>query len=457
MRVHSFVFDANRCTGCQACQLACVIENDLDPDSSWRQVYTFNERRLPGLPLFHLSLACNHCAAPACLAACPARAYSKDKKTGAVLLDPEKCIGCRYCDWACPYDAPRFDPNRGVMTKCTFCNDRIHEGNAPACAELCPTGALRFEALAAGDLTNEIEGFPRSGLQPAIRILPLQQGKREPDSFLATPAMPFHIEPQPRAARKVSLRTEWSLAAFTLLGAVLFGRLAAAVAGGPGMRPEIFLGLAALGLALGTAHLGRKTRAWRAVLGFANSWLSREIVFFAVFVASGSLYLAGVSPGGATGAFAVLAGLAALYSMDSVYGYATRPAFPFLHSAGLLLTGLFLAGVLKPSAPLMLIAGVAKLSLYVARKTGFAGSGRPVRPEVSVSRIALGFLLPAAIWLVTPLAAQELVILMVIVGDVIDRGEFYAELEFASPSRQMAIDLARRTTGRGRPRPLKTS
>ncbi len=83
----AFVFDPNRCTGCQACELACSIENELGPDRSWRGVVTFNEEAFPGIPLFHLSLACNHCAEPACMNTCPALAYHRDEETGAVLVD----------------------------------------------------------------------------------------------------------------------------------------------------------------------------------------------------------------------------------------------------------------------------------------------------------------------------------------------------------------------------------
>ena len=144
---NSFVFDPNRCTGCGACQLACSIENQLGPAKSWRRIETFNPRNHPQAPVFHLSLACNHCNEPACMYACPALAYSRDGRTGAVILDENKCIGCKYCSWACPFDAPRFDAARGVMSKCTFCNHRLADGLAPACASLCPTGALILSNL----------------------------------------------------------------------------------------------------------------------------------------------------------------------------------------------------------------------------------------------------------------------------------------------------------------------
>ena len=97
-----FRFDPNLCTGCAACRLACTIENDLPFGRSWRRIETFNPTRAPSLPLYHLSLACNHCDTPACMHACPALAYRRDEETGAVLLDSSKCIGCKYCAWACP-------------------------------------------------------------------------------------------------------------------------------------------------------------------------------------------------------------------------------------------------------------------------------------------------------------------------------------------------------------------
>ena len=87
-----FHFDLNRCTGCEACRLACSIENELPGGESWRRIETFNPRRHPAAPRFHLSLACLHCADPPCLDACPARAYHRDGATGAVLLDSQTQI-----------------------------------------------------------------------------------------------------------------------------------------------------------------------------------------------------------------------------------------------------------------------------------------------------------------------------------------------------------------------------
>jgi Fe-S-cluster-containing dehydrogenase component/DMSO reductase anchor subunit len=446
-----------------------VIENGLEPEGGWRQVFTFNEHRLPGVPLFHLSLACNHCEIPACLEACPALAYSRDATTGAVLIDEEKCIGCRYCSWACPYDAPRFDAARGVMTKCTFCNDRLQRGGQPACAELCPTGALRYESLPEAEITHDVEGFPRSELRPSIRIVPLRAGRQAPEPDPAATEVAFDAAPRRGDGSRVGLRSEWPLAVFTLLGAALFAAVAAAVLGGPSMHPAAFLATAIAGVAVGSAHLGRKGRAWRAVLGVSRSWLSREIVLYSVFVACGAVYLARAPGAGAAGGVGIVVGLATLLAMDRVYRFAVSPArgrgagdgpsparLP-VHSASVLFTGVFLAGVLAGSVEIAVASGGAKLALYLARKVRFARSGLAVRLGVAVPRVVCGFLVPAALWMTASPTASGIAFVCVILAEALDRLEFYAELEFPTPARQMAIDLSERVaSGRRSRHPRRT-
>jgi DMSO reductase iron-sulfur subunit len=435
----AFVFDQNKCTGCQACQLACVIENELEPDASWRQINTFNERHYPGAPLFHISLACNHCAEPACMSACPAAAYFKDSATGAVLVDQNKCIGCRYCTWACPYDAPKFDHTKGVVSKCTFCNHRIKNGSRPACVELCPTGALQFERLDETEITNDVEGFTPTDLKPSIRIIPLRDYR--------TRAQPMHdprivsVNRRDRPPPRITLKSEWPLALFTLLGASLF----AAIAGGSrvhsALHPLGFLGAAALGMTISSAHLGRKTRAWRAVLNLRSSWLSREVVFFTLFVGLGTAYLGIPQRPVWIGTAAVCTGLAALVSMDMVYRFTIRRV-PVPHSAGVVLTGLFLMGVLSANPWIAVPVGVVKLSLYLWRKMAAAKIGARIHPLVAAVRIASGFGLPLVL---IPGAAYSLVVGFVFIGEFIDRVEYYGELDVTSPALQMHLDLTKKT------------
>ena len=172
-RPPAFVNDLETCVGCHACAVACANENQLAPGTSWRHIVTFNATRRAGLPTFHLSLACNHCRDAPCMTACPALAISRDARTGAVLINANHCIGCRYCSWVCPYDAPRFDHDAGVMRKCTLCNERLTDGLAPACVVGCPVGALQIGEPVA-DEPMRVAGFPSAAIGPSIRFVPMR-------------------------------------------------------------------------------------------------------------------------------------------------------------------------------------------------------------------------------------------------------------------------------------------
>ncbi len=145
-----FFFDQSKCVGCMACQIACKDRSDLAVGQDWRRIIQYGggswrkegEIHVPeGLFAYYTSLSCNHCDDPACMDACPAAAISKNED-GVVLIDQDKCIGCRYCEWACPYGAPQFDQQKSVMSKCDFCYDRIQDGQNPACVDACPMRAL---------------------------------------------------------------------------------------------------------------------------------------------------------------------------------------------------------------------------------------------------------------------------------------------------------------------------
>jgi Fe-S-cluster-containing dehydrogenase component len=408
--VKRFRFDLDRCTGCQACVVACANENGLPPRGSWRQVVSFNERRHPRLAVFHLSLACNHCDRPACLEGCPAGVYSRDEETGAVVARPDRCLGCRYCSWACPYDAPRWDA-AGIMRKCDFCVARQHEGSLPACVTVCPAGALEIEER--GDSAHPFTppGFPRTMLEPAI-------------AFSATVrAAPRFAAPAPNGAApagppaeppKITFRSEWPLVVFTTIASVL----AAFVLAGMHIGPLWFAGLGGLALTTSSVHLGRPLRAWRAVWNWRRSWLSREIILFTAFVALAAVGLRGP---------AIVAALAALYSIDRLYQVALQTPRWNFHSAHTLLNAIYLAGILAGFLPVTVMAGALKLGLYVRRK-------RAKRSWASAPRLLLGFTAP----LVFPGAIGAA---GAVLGDLIDRAEFYEELDVVTPKRCMRRDF----------------
>jgi anaerobic dimethyl sulfoxide reductase subunit B (iron-sulfur subunit) len=156
----AFYFDQNRCMGCNACTVACKDWNDVKPGQAhWRRLSTIETGSFPDVKVFNLVLSCNHCANPACTAACPVGAIYKREEDGIVIVDRDKCQDIRSCAVACPYDAPQFgddvsepEKNRNwsvdhPMQKCTFCWDRLADGLKPSCVASCPQRALDFGTL----------------------------------------------------------------------------------------------------------------------------------------------------------------------------------------------------------------------------------------------------------------------------------------------------------------------
>jgi len=148
----AFFLDSQTCTGCKTCMVACKDKNNLPLGVRWRRVVEFAGGQWIRLPdgtfqqnvfAYYLSVSCNHCQDPICVQSCPTTAMNQDEQ-GIVSVDPQKCVGCRYCEWACPYSAPQFNPVLGQMTKCDFCRDDLAIGGAPACVAACPTRALQF-------------------------------------------------------------------------------------------------------------------------------------------------------------------------------------------------------------------------------------------------------------------------------------------------------------------------
>ena len=188
----------DRCIGCHSCANACKMQNNVPMGMLWNRVLTEGcdvvdgaLGEYPNLTRTYLPIACQHCENPACLKVCPTGATYKDE-VGRVEIDYDKCIGCRMCMAACPYNArvfnweePRRDPDfnygdkdvpvrpKGVAEKCTMCKERTDLGKEPMCVVCCPTKARTF-----GDLDD-----PESEISKLIRekkagVLLEEQGTR---------------------------------------------------------------------------------------------------------------------------------------------------------------------------------------------------------------------------------------------------------------------------------------
>jgi Fe-S-cluster-containing dehydrogenase component len=197
----ALVIDLNVCVGCHACVTSCKQWNtsgaagpltDFDPygehasGTFFNRVQTFEVGEFPLTQTVHFPKSCLHCEDPPCVPVCPTGASYKRAEDGIVLVDVDKCIGCKYCSWACPYGAREFDEQRKVMTKCTLCVDRISDKSLPeaerkpACVLACPPGARIFGDLhdpqsAVSTAINERGGYalmPEWGTRPANHYLP---------------------------------------------------------------------------------------------------------------------------------------------------------------------------------------------------------------------------------------------------------------------------------------------
>ena len=149
--------DTTRCVGCRACEAACAESNKLSGPVMQGDEAVFGTRRKTDERTFtvvnrakssterYVKTQCMHCVDPACASACLAKALEKTA-AGPVVYHPERCLGCRYCMVACQFDIPKFDfmSNSPYIHKCSFCAERQAEGLLPACASVCPSGALQF-------------------------------------------------------------------------------------------------------------------------------------------------------------------------------------------------------------------------------------------------------------------------------------------------------------------------
>ncbi|ATG49272.1 sulfate reduction electron transfer complex DsrMKJOP subunit DsrO [Celeribacter ethanolicus] len=161
------VVDLRKCIGCQACTVACIMENAVPEDAFRTHVSVYElvkDGKDPAMVM--LPRLCNHCDDPPCLPVCPVEATFK-AENGEVLVDASKCVGCAYCVQACPYDARFINHETQVADKCTFCFHRTQAGLLPACVETCVGGARNFGDL--NDPESEVSKMLRDNEVSVLR------------------------------------------------------------------------------------------------------------------------------------------------------------------------------------------------------------------------------------------------------------------------------------------------
>lgn len=320
----AFRVDLDACSGCKACVSACHSLNGLGRDETWRSVGVVMGVDASGGYQQTVTTACHHCEDPACLLGCPARAYEKDAETGIVRHLDDQCIGCRYCVLTCPYEVPNFEPSTGIVRKCDLCADRLGAGEAPACAQGCPSRAISIDIVSTGRAPTPL--LPRA--DPG---LPDEQLTRPTTTYVSSRS-PDGLRPNDAGSVKPK-QGHLPLAAMLVLVQLSVGALGCAAFGAESSTsgsPLLSTALAAalVGLAASVTHLGRPVQAPRAVLGWRTSWMSREILAFGAYVALLVAAVAASFVGSDAKIFAWLAlaaGLGATGCSIGVYAVTGRP------------------------------------------------------------------------------------------------------------------------------------
>jgi formate dehydrogenase iron-sulfur subunit len=314
---YAFEVDLDKCSGCKACVTACHSLNGLDENETWRSVGLLVNDPVPrpaGRLSYqqHITTACHHCVDPGCLNGCPVLAYDKDPVTGIVRHLDDQCIGCQYCVLKCPYEVPRFSKERGIVRKCDLCANRLAVGEAPACVQACPHEAIKITVVEQARVRGKYRALPTLNFDGEKG----KKGEKENKRVNGLTLSPFHpltpaniflpVSPNPA----ITLPTTRYVSAKPL-PEILFAGDDAAIRPSESHLPLVFLlvfsqfavgaSVAALfvssaallltaaiagafALGVGTLHLGQPLKAWRAFLGWRQSWFSREVIVLGAYV-----------------------------------------------------------------------------------------------------------------------------------------------------------------------------
>jgi len=408
-----FILRENLCVNCKACSAACILENGWH--SGIREIFTFNQAALDSLPVIHISLACNHCENPVCLNGCPSNSYSRDADSGAVIFDDEKCLGCSYCVWNCPYNSPKLNLAKGIIEKCNLCFPVV-ERPEPACASACPTGALEYGDIPDAPFSWYPEWFPDKGLNPAFVFADTAAR----NALKVVPANGERTRIPAETERINPVSKDWSLICFTFLTTLSVALTCSSLIKG-NFREILSIAVpsAAAGI-ISLFHLGRKGRAWRAVTNIGSSPLSREILLFGIFNILSLTSILLQSPGLLLAAS--VTGLILLPVIDSVYLLPDNSARIKFHQGQTFLSGLiltsFLAGTMIPFLFLALLKLIATAYNFLTEK------GDSPFSSIKLFRIAL-LLISSSAYAAGIFTSGSAISAIIFAGEIIDRIAFY--------------------------------
>ncbi|BBG65283.1 molybdopterin oxidoreductase, iron sulfur subunit [Hydrogenimonas sp.] len=383
---YRFHFDMTACVGCHCCEVACNEQNNNPAEIKWRRVGEMEKGTFPDVLQLFNSMSCNHCIDPACLNGCPTNSYIK-LDNGVVYHVDEDCIGCQYCTWNCPYEVPVFHKERGIVTKCHMCVDKLEAKQTPACVQACPAGAISIEAVNKDEwIENTMHKEGVAPHLPDVEItkpttrytlpegLEADEAVRPADEHILEPAHPeFPLV-------FMTVLTQMSVGGFT---ALFFGELLHFM-GLDLPAPNVWMVLAvllpaAVGLPLSALHLGRPALAITAMKNLKTSWLSREAAALGAY-AGGVTLLLGLYLLDLPESVKLLVeipvaalGIYGIYAQSMIYRVPARPAWNrrsttlrFMGSGylGFLLVALILSLTGEAGSVLALLAPTLMLGLY---------------------------------------------------------------------------------------------
>lgn len=357
---YRFHFDATACVGCHCCEVACNEQNGNSADVKWRRVGEMEGGTFPNVVQFFNSMSCNHCIDPACLNGCPTESYIK-LDNGIVFHEDDSCIGCQYCTWNCPYEVPVFNKDRGIVTKCHMCVDKLEAGQTPACVQACPAGAIEIEVVNKQEwIKYDMEKEGVAPHLPDIEVTKPTTRYTLPENLPDMKPADEHITSPAHSEMPLVFMTVLTQMSVGGMTALFFGELMhflgfTNLASGSFWFSLFIIIPALIGLPLSALHLGRPLLARTAMKNWKNSWLSREALALGIYAGAGVVLSIGYLFDLSFIIFvallaAALSGIYGIYAQSMIYRIKARPSWDRVSTTkrflGTSYTGFILIGFL---------------------------------------------------------------------------------------------------------------